>query len=445
MLTASATPRTLVCERTRLTRARDLPDDLLDCVPDGCEASAYFAYPARDFELVGDGIAAEIRADGPDRFAHAAEAARALFVRIERRGEGPEPLLVGGFGFADERPTDPRWNGIPALHFVLPERLWIRTGGETWLIRTTVADRAGRLQVVGDERRVAAVAGIESDGSPIAGEGSSERTAWIDGVRGALAAITSGPLRKIVLARACACRTAATARTTVRRLRDDRTECVTFWLQHRHASFVGSSPEVLARVDAGAIEATALAGSAPRARRVDNDEARARQLLVCPKNRGEHGFVADDVRRALASVCDAVDESAIEVRRYPEAFHLATPFRGTLRAGLGLLDAARALHPTSAVCGVPREEARAMIAAVEPERGWYAGGVGWMDAAGQGTLAVALRCGLLRPGSVTLWAGAGIVADSDPATEYDETEIKMQAMRRALVEPQAPEDSTRAI
>jgi len=444
MLRTSATAPTagaLVCERTRLTR--DLPDDLLDCVPDTCAASVYFAHPARDFEVVGEGIAAEIRADGPDRFALAAASARALFGELALTGAGPAPLLVGGFGFADDRPTAPRWEGLPALHFVLPERLWIRTAGETWLVQTSVADRARGEVRFGSESNSEA-AGGEHAPRTSAGEMASTRVAWIDGVRGALAAIAAGPLRKIVLARACESATTATARGTVRRLRDSRAECVSFWLQHGGASFVGSSPEVLARVADGAIEVTALAGSAPRGRRAANDEARARQLLVCPKNRGEHAFVADDVRRALANVCAQVDEHEIEVRRYPEAFHLATPFRGTLLAGRGLLDAARALHPTSAVCGAPREEARSMIAAVEPERGWYAGGVGWMDASGQGTLAVALRCGLFRRGSVTLWAGAGIVPDSDPATEYDETEIKMQAMRRALAEPEPFENAAHA-
>ncbi len=435
-------PGALVCERSLLPR--DLPSDLLDCLPDGCATSVYFAHPASEIEIVGEGVAAEIRADGPDRFAHAAASARALFGELALSGSGPAPLLVGGFGFADDRPTDPRWEGMPALRFVLPERLWIRTGGETWLVRTRVSEPARA-----DEFRAPPGDDVAAGRArrPLAGSGaaSSARVAWIDGVRGAIAAIASGPLRKIVLARSCESATTATARSTVRRLRDGRAECVSFWVQHGGASFVGSSPEVLARVTDGAIEATALAGSAPRGRRAANDEARARQLLVCPKNRGEHAFVADDVRRALGSVCDEVDERPIEVRSYPEAFHLATPFRGTLLAGLGLLDAARALHPTSAVCGAPREEARSMIAAVEPERGWYAGGVGWMDASGQGTLAVALRCGLFRRGAVTLWAGAGIVHDSDPATEYDETEIKMQAMRRALAEPEPSENAAHAV
>lgn len=443
-MTAPAAAAALVCDSARVEPygetgvAGVCADKLLACIPDGGADAVFLAHPAAGVALAATGVAAEIRTQGPARFPAAAAAARMLFADIEHRGDGPGPLVVGGFGFGDEDPDDGCWQGFPALRFVVPEQLWLCQGGTLWSVRTR-RRVLGPVPVTSAGMRAApfarapASAGMRT--TPASARAVAGRDGWGDAVRQALAAITAGELRKIVLARSAeAALTVPTtaARHAVAALCAARPECVTFWIRRGAISFVGSSPEVLARVTGGAIEATALAGTAPR--RPDADEAAAAGLLACAKNRREHAFVADDVRVALARVCTAVEESPVEVRRYPEVLHLATQFRGTLGAGTGLLDAAAVLHPTSAVCGVPRPAARAMIAALEPARGWYAGGVGWMDAAGAGTLAVALRCGLLGPAGATLWAGAGIVPGSDPAAEWEEIETKLQAMRQALAE-----------
>jgi len=123
------------------------------------------------------------------------------------------------------------------------------------------------------------------------------------------------------------------------------------------------------------------------------------------------------------------------VRRYPEALHLATAYRARVRAGVSVLHVAGELHPTPAVCGVPQADAMARLREEEPDRGWYAGGVGWMDGHGDGRFVVALRCALARDQRVKVFAGAGIVMGSNPAAEWDETEAKMSAMLRVLEEP----------
>jgi isochorismate synthase EntC len=134
----------------------------------------------------------------------------------------------------------------------------------------------------------------------------------------------------------------------------------------------------------------------------------------------------------LSTVCVDLEVSERAVERVPEALHLATRFRGTLGEDLCALELAGLLHPTSAVCGLPRRTARALIATTEAERGWYAGGIGWVDGSGNGEFSVALRCGLLEPGRATVWAGAGIVAGSQPDAEYEETATKMEPMVRSL-------------
>jgi menaquinone-specific isochorismate synthase len=248
-----------------------------------------------------------------------------------------------------------------------------------------------------------------------------------------LAASAAGTLRKVVLARSreVAVPAALDVAAVVRRLRDERPGCMTFWARRGPASFVGSSPELLARVHGRFVEAVALAGTTrrPRGRA---DEAAAAALLACAKNRAEHAVVAADVRRALAPLCRQLADSPRSVQRLPDVLHLATRFTGELNEGRDALQVAGALHPTSAVCGAPRGTARALIRAREPERGWYTGGVGWVDGQGDGAFAVALRCALLTPSRATLWAGAGIVAGSSADAEWDETEAKMEAVARTL-------------
>jgi menaquinone-specific isochorismate synthase len=401
------------------TRPLSCAGDLLSLTPDR-GALVYLEHPARGEALLASGIAVEVRANGPRRFADAAHRLRALFQGAH--GEAaPGPFAVGGFAFEDEQRNGSRWRAFGSLSLVVPRRAWWRRGDRIWQIDV---EHEGALE--------------HEPPSPAATPLSIEnpfddRAAWRRRVAAALEAIASGTLRKVVLARE---RTVVVSpdldpRDVVRRLRDERPACTTFWVRRGSQSFVGSSPELLARVAGRTVEAVALAGTAA-ARSAAEEVAAARALLDCAKNAAEHRLVAAEIETALRAVCDELEVSERSVERVPEALHLATRFRGVLGSPLCALEVAGLLHPTSAVCGLPRSAARALIATTEAERGWYAGGIGWVDGAGNGEFAVALRCGLLETGDATLWAGAGIVTGSQPDAEYDETATKMQAMVRSL-------------
>jgi menaquinone-specific isochorismate synthase len=423
MLSVRALPETLRSEAT----VRDDARDLLALVPPDAPDVFYAEHPERDVAIAGIGVVAEVRVAGTDRFAQASATSRALLESVVIEG-GPAPLLVGGFAFADDDPRHARWTGFPAVRLVLPERLWMRREGLTWEIRTTGIAPARRStpHVVGTADG--------DDGSP-----RDDRMEWRAAVERALASIAAGEIDKVVLARSrmidASVRDPA---ALVARLRDARPGCVTFWVRHGARHFVGSSPETLARVEEGRAEVLALAGSARRGADAASDRAAAARLAACAKNAREHAFVTDEVEMQLRRLGVRLEPPVGPVARaVPEAWHLATAFRGTLPAGLDALGLAGALHPTPAVCGSPRAAARAFIEAIERERGWYAGGIGWMDAAGNGTFVAALRCGLLGVGAPRVWAGAGIVDGSCPDAEYDETEAKMDAMRRVLAEETA--------
>jgi len=174
----------------------------------------------------------------------------------------------------------------------------------------------------------------------------------------------------------------------------------------------------------------ALAGSTRRSADPSVDDHLGEQMLHSPKVREEHEIVARRIARSLRPISVWVrDEEEPSVVRIANVQHLATPIQGQLADSRSAVELAGLLHPTPAVGGEPRERAIALIDELEGlDRGWYAGPVGWMDAAEDGEFCVALRSGLLRDRTAHLFAGCGIVAGSDPASELAETEIKLEAL-----------------
>lgn len=192
---------------------------------------------------------------------------------------------------------------------------------------------------------------------------------------------------------------------------------------------MGATPEWLIRKRGRRIETEAMAGSRSRAE-VDAEQ----RLLASGKDLEEHRLVLEEVVRALQPVCEQLSvPDGPRIRQLRDLLHLQTPVVGQLAKDRHVLDLVGRLHPTPAVGGVPRDAALAWLAEHESEsRGWYASPVGWVDAAGDGEFAVALRSALMIGNVAHLYAGAGIVRDSSPDLEYEETQLKLASMVRAL-------------
>jgi isochorismate synthase len=199
-------------------------------------------------------------------------------------------------------------------------------------------------------------------------------------------------------------------------------------------TFLGATPELLARVERGELFSVALAGSVGRGKTPAEAESLAAELLASTKDRHEHALVVGAIRHGLEPLTAQLDIPNVPgIRRLANIQHLETPIRGKLAAGCGALDVVAALHPTPALGGVPRQPALEFIAANEPTaRGWYAAPIGWLDAEGNGTFAVAIRSALVDGDRALLYAGAGIVDGSDPAKEWQETELKFKPLMDAL-------------
>ena len=262
--------------------------------------------------------------------------------------------------------------------------------------------------------------------------GSTTDERWLDSVRLAKLAIERGELQKVVLARRFIARSERPFDRfqVIDSLSKRFPECFVFCFD----GLVGASPELLVRVDDGSVVSRPLAGSTARGGDAKEDESRAQALIASSKERSEHAFALATVIDTLKPLSESLDVPAVpSLLRLANVQHLQSEVTAKLNGFLSSLDLAGALHPTAAVCGVPRDVAFETLKRVEGfPRGRYAGPIGWTDRDGNGEWAVALRCAELDGSSAALYAGAGIVAESDPQKELEEVALKLDAMIEAL-------------
>jgi menaquinone-specific isochorismate synthase len=248
---------------------------------------------------------------------------------------------------------------------------------------------------------------------------------WRSRLQRALAAIGAGALEKVVLSRTVDVEADASfdAVDVLDTLRATQPGCTVYGIE----GFVGASPELLVRRRGRAVESRPMAGT--------GDDPAA--LLASAKDAREHRIVVDAIVETLSTLCEPVTFDGPSAVRFATVTHLASEIRGRLRdERLPVTELVARLHPTPAVSGWPDGPAQTLIRELEGrERGRYAGALGWVDAAGDGEFVVALRCAQLAGNRARLHAGAGIVAGSEPAAEWAETQAKLQPMLRALVRP----------
>lgn len=251
-------------------------------------------------------------------------------------------------------------------------------------------------------------------------------------VKEAVGVIASSELDKVVLSRdlVMPINQRPDLSEAVSKLHDRYPHCWTYAI----ADVFGASPELLLRAEAGEVSARVLAGTAGRGTDPDVDRAIAEGLAHSHKNRHEHDYAAQSMVERLEPFCEIVEaDSEPFSLALPDLWHLATDVRGKLKPGVSLLDVIAELHPTAAVAGTPRLRAQQLIAELEPfDRAGYAGPVGWLSSDGSGELAIALRGGVIEQDQIRAFAGCGIVEESDPQAELDETELKFRAVRHAF-------------
>ena len=336
------------------------------------------------------------------------------------------------------------WASLPPALLTMPELLIARTGGRSLLTVCAVAGPGSDPAAI-RSRLEARLTGLREQplppldpapGGPVEVRSARTPASYEEAVATAVERIRGGSVEKVVLAREVQV-TAPAAHSPgalFGALRDAFSSCFCFCVGTPEAAFIGASPELLVR-RSGAVAATvALAGSARRSADPAVDDHLGEQLLHSAKDRSEHAIVAKRIERRLGPVAVWVERAAEPVViRVANIQHLATPIHAQLAESRSVLELAEILHPTPAVGGEPRDRALAAIEQLEGlDRGWYAGPVGWMDTAEDGEFCVAIRSALLRDRTAHLFAGNGIVADSEPDAELAETEVKLGALLPAL-------------
>ena len=376
----------------------------------------FWEIPEDDVAWVGLGRADAVEPSGDDRFADAALAAEWILGRlvVDAPGDAPLPRLAAGFAF-DQHEPDEHWRPLGAGRLVLPAVQVLRHGGRSWL--TAVGTSPGP----GPSTSTPLPLG-HLDVEPADWTDPEEREHYRRLIRLALAAIARGDLDKAVPCRSIHVDRRPDLPLLLATLREQYPGCATFCVSDGPTVFVGATPERLAAVHGGRLHTAALAGSAPR--HIDHaiDNALGQGLLTSPKERFEHAVVVDAVTAALEGL-GVVAHHPVEpeLLRLHGIQHLHTPINADLPAATGLLDLVGALHPTDLASDL-RSRHEGM------ERGWFAGPLGWLDAAGDGEFRVALRSALVEPSGTILYAGAGVVTGSDPERELLETDVKLRAM-----------------
>lgn len=256
---------------------------------------------------------------------------------------------------------------------------------------------------------------------------------YLRSVTEGLRALYAGGLQKIVLSRMKTMSCASDFDHLLRRVLAVRNAFRVLFSPDGETIFLSITPERLVRVENGTAVTAAIAGTALRGMDGSGDDAAGRALSGSRKEEEEHTYVVNMIRDALSGVSNGITVGDRKMITLPHVHHLKTDITAQLREGVRIGDVVALLHPTPAVAGVPRDAAMTAIAEFEGfDRGLFAGAVGWMDAAGNGDAAVTIRSALLRDGTATVFAGAGIVRDSDPAVELAETEAKMRMVHDVL-------------
>jgi menaquinone-specific isochorismate synthase len=426
-----------------------LPDLPFRRLPAGLTGYRYCACPESRRYLLGLGNAISAVAAGAGRLRKVCDTfgeLRRRWVHADPDDTGLQPHAFVAFAFDQGDTMEHEWAGFPNTLLEVPAVLLQSEGMVTAMTFTchpakATSDSAILSAWLDDAERI--LTSVSTSPGPAAFPNPLTRIAmqpeeedWLALAERATSSIRTTALHKVVLAR----------RVTVqaqRRLDPVRVmaalayrypACTQIAVDVGDSVLVAASPERLVEVRAGTVASDAIAGTARRSANEAVDRRLETRLLACAKSRHEHALVVNHIAEGLTDYCSELripDEPEILSLRF--IHHLHSPISGRLEEACALPDLLERLHPTPAVGGAPTEQALAWLKVHEPlRRGWYTGAMGWVTPSGDGEFAVVLRCALVRGRHADLFAGAGIVGDSDPAAELEETELKLQTLLDAL-------------
>lgn len=428
----------------------------LEMLQDPLAYQYYWERPEQGLAIAGGESALTLTTHGTERFEQIGQSVASCLRRsvtcnaLEHSMAGPH--FLGGFSFFDH-PHKDHWKDFDASNFTVPRWMLIRDGKLGLLTLSRQVNAATDPEVLYDDllqqaehitrklasyspERLQARNGTTSGSLQIM-PATRAYQQWVDGVENARDLIRHGRFEKIVLARQLDIEAdhALSPTLALNRLRRHYPDCYTFMVKPASgAAFLGCTPERLASFKPGCVLTEGLAGSIPRGESASEDALLERELLNSEKNLKEHRFVVKALEERLAPYASRIEcPESPGIKKLSNVQHLHTPITAWLKDTVEPAKILSRLHPTPAVGGFPKESALPFIRKLEHfDRGWYAGPVGWLNAGGGGEFAVAIRSGLMEARRARFFAGCGIVEDSDPRSEWEETKLKFMPMISAI-------------
>ncbi|MEI5908767.1 isochorismate synthase [Bacillus spongiae] len=405
----------------------------------------FFKDPNSSIYLVGLGSASSLMSGEKDeRFYDIEEQWNVImeeavsFNPYEVRGTGP--LIFGGFTFDPLKEQEQEWAQFSQAVFQLPTFLLTEHHGEKYLTinmictghesEGSIVRLQEQVKLLLDDSNFSIVAPLLSKSEEI------RPNEWKKSLADVVTRLQQKEMEKVVLARKMRLvfKEEVSSDFCLDQLYKEQKESFVFSLEVMNSCFIGASPERLVKKKDAMIYSTCLAGSIGRGKTKEEDDSLGEELLLDEKNRHEHQLVVEMIEQSMEAYCHNVQVPAYpSLLKMRDIQHLYTPVIGKDEKNTSLFQLLKTFHPTPALGGVPRSKALKVIReAEEMDRGFYAAPIGWVDAQGNGEFTVAIRSGLLYKNEAYLYSGCGVVADSTPESEYEETSIKFRPMLRAV-------------
>ncbi len=344
------------------------------------------------------------------------------------------PLFLGGMKFSTNIDGN-LWNDFADSEWFIPKFLLLKTQSKSYLIYNFFGNKISKNDFSEDFELLnlllqTNISDSTEIGRIVISSNGKEKEGWVLNINKALKEIESGKVQKIVLSRQVDLELESNIIISkiLRTLGERYPKCYVFAFRKNDSIFFGASPEKLAKISKGWIEADALAGSIARGETEEKDELLADSLLASQKDLAEQKIVVSFIRDSFSQFCDEIifEENPI-IRKLPNIQHLWTPIKGKIKSKQSIFTILKELHPTPAICGVPWSRALDTIREMEPhDRGLFSGMIGWFNFYNEGEFAVTIRSALLKHKSIHAFAGCGIVKGSDPEFEYAESELKLK-------------------
>lgn len=404
----------------------------------------FWGEPQNNFFIVGVGVAYNISAENNryeetekkwSRLKHSA------LINNEFHQAGTGLVAVGGMSFDPKRTKDQRWQHYPNSQLIVPE-VMLTVDQDEQFLTTNVFLNDKHLEQSFKEVHEQLLnflhqPYIKQDLQlQVLNKAEQAVAQWKKSVQLAIDKINRKQAEKIVLARELrvSLNSAPTIGTILQGLLQTQPTSYIFAIERKDYCFIGATPERLVRVEGKDLLSTCLAGTAPRGKTKADDEQKRVGLFNDPKNRLEHDHVVQMINEAITPYCEHIHiPKTPTVKTLKNLHHLYTPVTATLKEQASIFNIVEALHPTPALGGVPRSKALAFIREHESfDRGWFGAPVGWLDGQNNGEFAVAIRSGLIQRDTVSLFAGCGVMGDSNIEEEYEETGVKFLPMLNVL-------------